>query len=272
MGENLKVKDIMKVKAQVSESLFGKMLGGKVLDVCFSNPEKRNVIDRDVIARLTEVFSSVPQDVKAVVLRGEGKVFCAGGDLRWMLEEGQKSFEGNFQDALSLARMYKLIWSCPLPVLSCVRGGAWGGGVGFLAVSDIVVTHRSAKFATPEVKIGLVPAVISVFLKRKIGVGRAKFLALSGIQISSNDALRLGLVDVVVDDDRLEDEFVNILNSVLEGGKRALSLTKELFQDEKIDEELHRASLSIALARAGEEGREGIKAFFEKRKPSWVKK
>lgn len=248
-----------------------------VIEVVLSNPERRNVIDEKMIEEITDFFSCSRnfKERKVVLLKGEGDIFCAGGDLRWMLGKGELPYEENLKDAENLGKMYELIWRCPLVVLCEVKGGAWGGGIGFLAVSDIVIAEESAKLRLPEVKIGLIPAVVSVFLEMKIGRGNLWYLALSGKEISTDEAMRFGLVNVVAKKGEIENKVDEVIKEVLSSAPQALRKTKELTrilaETQSVGVKIKIASEYISQARAGEEGKEGIKSFLEKRKPSWTK-
>ncbi len=249
----------------------------EVLEVMLSNPEKRNVLDEQMIKELRTFFSNEENfhGFRLVYIKGEGKVFCAGGNLRWMEEKGSLPYEENLKDAVELGEMYEAIWRCPVPVCCEVRGGAWGGGLGFLAVSDIVIAEENAKFRLPEVKIGLVPAVVSVFLEMKIGSGNLWFLALSGKEIGVEEAMRIGLVNISAKEEELEKKKEEVIREILSSSPYALRRTKELTRTlteiHSIKAKIKIASEYIAQARASEEGKEGIRSFFEKRKPRWNK-
>jgi methylglutaconyl-CoA hydratase len=245
-----------------------------VLVATLSTPEKRNVLDEKMIAEITEVFTEESKDkrLKVALIQGEGEIFCAGGDLRWMKEKGELKYDENLADARKLAQMYESIWKFPVPVIVKVQGGAFGGGVGFLAVSDISICEKNAKFRTPEVKIGLIPAVISVFLLRKIGMSNLKFLALTGKEIDAFEAQKIGLINIVCEKDELDKKVNEIIEEIKSNSGYAVRKTKELIMrifDSSFSYSLDLASHFLAEARAGKDAKEGISAFFEKRKPKF---
>ncbi len=246
----------------------------RILKVTLSVPEKKNVLDEKMIYEITQVFTEESKDkeIKVALIQGEGDIFCAGGDLRWMKEKGQLEYNENLSDAKKLAKMYESIWNFPSPVVAKVQGGAFGGGVGFLAVSDISICEKNAKFRTPEVKIGLIPAVISVFLLRKIGMSNLKFLALTGKEIDAFEAQKIGLINIVCEKDELDKKVDEIIEEIKSNSSYAVRKTKELIMkifDSSFSCSLDLASHFLAEARASKDANEGISAFFEKRKPKF---
>ncbi len=246
----------------------------RLLKITLSVPEKKNVLDEKMIYEITQVFTeeSKDRDIKVALIQGEGDIFCAGGDLRWMKEKGELEYKENLSDARKLAKMYESIWNFPAPVVAKVQGGAFGGGVGFLAVSDISICEKNAKFRTPEVKIGLIPAVISVFLLRKIGMSNLKFLALTGKEIDAFEAQKIGLINIVCEKDELDKKVNEIIEEIKSSSSYAVRKTKELIMkifDSSFNHSLDIASQFLAEARASKDAKEGISAFFEKRKPKF---
>ncbi len=236
-----------------------------VLNLTLNRPEVRNAINDELIAALTNALHSIPAETRAVVLRGEGQGFCAGGDLDWMRKAAAYTEEENYQDAMKLAGLFKAITDCPAVVISLVHGAAFGGGCGLVAASDIAIASPDAKFSFSEVKLGLIPATISPFVIGKIGAGHARALFTTGEPFGAEHALRIGLVHEVAEN---LDEAVNRkIKNILASGPRAVSGAKQLtLEDLSIEETARR----LARARAGDEGKEGVAAFLEKRKASFV--
>lgn len=236
-----------------------------VLNLTLNRPEVRNAINDELIAALTNALHSIPAETRAVVIRGEGQGFCAGGDLDWMRKAAAYTEEENYQDAMKLAGLFKAITDCPAVVISLVHGAAFGGGCGLVAASDIAIASPDAKFSFSEVKLGLIPATISPFVIGKIGAGHARALFTTGEPFGAEHALRIGLVHEVTED--LNEAVNRKIKNILASGPRAVSGAKQLtLEDLSIEETARR----LARARAGDEGKEGVAAFLEKRKASFV--
>ena len=232
---------------------------GPRLHVALARPDRRNAFDAAVIAELTEAFSDVG-DARAVVLTGDGPSFCAGADVDWMRSSIELSRDENVADALRLRAMLEAIDGCPAPVVAAVQGHALGGGAGLVACCDIVLAHADARFAFSEVKLGIVPAVISPFALAKIGPSAARRYFVTGEQFDAATALRIGLVHEVVDD--LAPGLDRVLGELSTAGPDAARAAKELARTPHTA--LETAEL-IAAHRAGAEGQEGLRAFLEKR-------
>src|ERR687887_163600 len=182
---------------------------GDLLRITLSRPEQRNAFDAALIQELTEAFSAVGGDVRAVVLAGEGKSFSAGADVEWMRAAVELSYEENVADARRLRMMLEAIDSCPAPVIARVQGHALGGGCGLVTCSDIVIAEPGAQFAFSEVKLGIVPAVISPFALAKIGPSAARRYFVTGERFDAETALRIGLVhEVAADLDRAVERML----------------------------------------------------------------
>jgi methylglutaconyl-CoA hydratase len=239
-----------------------------VLRVTLARPEQRNAFDAALIRELTEAFSDVGDDVRAVVLSGEGSSFCAGADVEWQRASIELTFEENVEDALRLYRMLEAIDACPAPVVARVRGYALGGGSGLVACADIVVAAADATFGFSEVRLGIIPAVISPFVFAKIGTGAARHLFVTGERFDAQTALRLGLVQEVADD--LDASVEERVRAILASGPQATRAAKELARRGP-REGAELARIAAAL-RAGDEGQAGLRAFLEKRDPPWASK
>jgi methylglutaconyl-CoA hydratase len=235
-----------------------------VLRVTLAKPERRNAFDADLIAELHEVFSDVG-DARVVVLAGDGPSFCAGADVEWQRSSIDLSFEENVEDALRLYRMMEAVDSCPAPLVARVHGFALGGGSGLVACSDIVVAAQEATFGFTEVRLGIIPAVISPFVFAKIGTGAARRFFLTGERFDARTALQIGLAQEVADDvDAAVERFVE---EILRSGPEATRAAKRLARERTSDgDELARIAAGL---RSGDEGQEGLRAFLDKRKPSW---
>ena len=236
---------------------------GSVLRVTLARPDQRNAFDAALIAELAEAFVDVGRS-RAVVLAGEGKSFCAGADVDWMRASAGLSYEENVADANALRRMLESIDGCAAPVIARVQGHALGGGAGLVAASDIAIAARDAVFAFSEVKLGIVPAVISPFALAKIGSSAARRYFLTGERFDVETALRIGLVHEVADD--LDAAVDRVVAELLSAGPHAVRWAKRLVRERPDGPETARW---IAERRTSAEGQEGLAAFLEKRPPSW---
>jgi len=236
---------------------------GAVLRVTMAKPERRNAFDAALIDELAAAFADVG-DVRAVLLSGEGASFSAGADIEWMRSSVDLSYEENVADALRLRAMLDAIDWCPAPIVARVQGHALGGGCGLVACCDVAVADPGAQFAFSEVKLGIVPAVISPFALAKIGSGAARRYFVTGERFGADVALRIGLVHEV--DEDLDVAVERVVGELLSAGPNAARAAKELA----------RAPLSardtaerIAAHRTSAEGQEGLRAFLEKRPATW---
>ncbi len=238
-----------------------------------------NAFDDVLIAELTERLRELQEDerVRAVVLTGAGKSFSAGADLGWMKRMAEASEKENRKDARQLAKLMRVLNGLDKPTIARVNGAAFGGGVGLIACCDIAVAARSARFGLTETRLGLVPAVISPYVIDAMGARQARRWFLTAETFDAAMAERLGLVHQVVDDERLDDAVAEILARLRDAGPRALLESKRLIQRIQHPEPKQRRELDennadlIANLRVGEEGQEGLKAFFDKRKPRWAR-
>ncbi len=237
---------------------------GDLLLVTLARPERRNAFDAGLITELTEAFGAVPDDVRAVLLSGDGESFCAGADVEWMRSSIELSYEENVADARRLRKMLETIDSCPTPVVARVHGHALGGGCGLVACSDIVVTAPDTVFAFSEVKLGIIPAVISPFALAKIGPSVARRYFVTGEPFDARTALRIGLVHEVAED--LDAAVRRIVENLRSAGPEAARHAKKLVLERPDGLGTERR---IAQRRTSEEGQEGLRAFLEKRRPNW---
>ena len=247
---------------------------GPVDTVTLRRPDVHNAFNEQVIAELAAAFEEVrgSADTRAVVLAGEGRSFSAGADLDWMRRAASFSEEENLRDAEGLAAMLRAVAECPCPVVAEVQGSAFGGGAGLAAAADIAIAGDSTRFAFTEVRLGIVPATIARHVIRKIGVGRALPLFLTGERIDAAHALALGLVHRVVPDAELGAAVGETVDALLAGGPEAQRRVKEMVRRVAPDDDAldAYAAALIAQVRVSAEGREGVAAFLEKRAARWV--
>ena len=235
---------------------------GAILRVTLAKPDRRNAFDAELIRDLHDAFGDVG-DARAVVLAGEGPTFCAGADVEWQRASIDLSYEENVEDALRLYRMCERIDRCPAPVVARVQGYALGGGSGLVACSDIAIAAPDAMFGFTEVKLGIVPAVISPFVLPKIGAHARRYF-LTGERFDAQTALRIGVVHEVADD--LDAAVERVVGELLTSGPQAVRAAKELIRERPTGEETARIAAGL---RSGDEGQEGLRAFLEKRTPGW---
>ncbi len=249
---------------------------GAVCRVILARPEVRNAFDDALIAELTRVFFDFAADFKTrvVLLSGEGPVFCAGADIQWMRRAGSYSREENELDAGKMARMLRAIDACPLPVIALAQGAAIGGGVGLVAAADIAIAAEGTVFSLAEVKLGILPSVISPYVLRAIGPRQARDLFLTGDRFDAAEAFRIGLVHQVVAAGELEAAAARRVASLATSAPEAIGAAKKLIEQVTglgPEEAMPLTVRTIAERRASAEAREGLSAFLEKRRPSWVK-
>ena len=248
---------------------------GPVARITLNRPEVHNAFDEQVIAGLQAAFDGLRDDasVRVVVLAGEGRSFSAGADLDWMRRAATWSEEENRRDATALAKMLRTIAEFPKPVVARVHGSAFGGGAGLVAASDIAIASDEAMFGFTEVRLGLVPATIAPHVVEKIGLGRALPLFLTGERFDARHAAEIGLVHQCVLAGELDDALNVIIQLLLTAGPEAQAACKTLVRtvaaSERSTVDEYTADL-IARIRTSPEGREGVTAFLEKRKPAWI--
>jgi methylglutaconyl-CoA hydratase len=247
-----------------------------VLRVTLNRPEVRNAFDEEVIAALTAVARDAAKDqsLRAIVIAGAGPAFCAGADLAWMMKAVAYSRQDNLRDAEDLARMLELLNSLPVPVIGRVQGAALGGGVGLVAICDIVVAADDAVFAFSEAKLGIIPAVISPYVMAKIGTSGARELFLTAARFDAARARELGLVHAVVPEASLDERIDRYVREILTSAPSAIAAAKGLIseiQGSRPAEVIALTTSRIADQRVSEDGQEGMRAFLEKRKPKWVR-
>jgi methylglutaconyl-CoA hydratase len=236
---------------------------GHVLRVTLAKPERRNAFDAAFIAELTEAFADIG-DARAVLLEGEGPSFCAGADVEWQRASIDLSYEENVEDALRLYRMLETIDSCPAPVVCCVHGFALGGGSGLVACADVAVAWPDAVFGFTEVRLGIIPAVISPFVLAKIGTAARRYFV-TRERVDAGVALRIGLVSEVAEDAGERAEA--IVRDILAGGPIATREAKRLVRERPVGVDTAHIA---AERRTSDEGQDGLRAFLERRPPGWL--
>ncbi len=249
---------------------------GDVARVILARPEVRNAFDEELIGELTRVFLDFGSDkeTRVVLVSGEGPSFCAGADVSWMRKAGGYTREQNEEDAGRMARMLRAIDACPLPVIAIAHGAAIGGGVGLVAAADIAIAAEGTVFSLAEVKLGILPAVISPYVLRAIGPRQARDLFLTGDRFDAREAFRIGLVHAVVPVSDLEEAAARKVASLKSSAPEAIGVAKRLIEQVtglRPEEAIPLTVRTIAERRASAEAREGLTAFLEKRKPDWVK-
>jgi methylglutaconyl-CoA hydratase len=237
---------------------------GDVLCVTLARPERRNAFDAATIVALADAFADVG-DTRAVVLAGDGPSFCAGADVDWHRSSIDLGYEENVEDYRVLYRMLESVYRCPAPVVVRVQGFALGGGAGLVACADIGIAAKDATFGFSEVRLGIIPGVISPMVLAKIGPAAARRYFLTGERFDAQTALRIGLVDEIADD--LDEAVERVVGDILAGGPTAVREAKRLVLEPGDEEDL--------LARASErrtsvEGQDGLRAFLDKRAPGWA--
>lgn len=245
-----------------------------ILRVRLNRPERRNAFDAEMISLLRDAFetAAIEAGTRLVILEGEGTVFCGGADIEWMRRLAIEGPEANRADALAMAGMFHAIACCPRPVIAAVHGAALGGGCGLVAAADIAIATPDTQFGFTEVRLGLVPAVISPFVLAKVRPGDARRYFLTGERFDAGEALRIGLLQLLCAGTDLESEIREITAALLAGAPGAQGEIKELLRvvpGLPDAETPARTAEWIARLREGGEGREGMAAFLERRAPLW---
>lgn len=252
-------------------------LGESVAWISLSRPEVRNALNDAMISELTTAFDwlNSRDDVRVVVLRGEGKSFCAGADLNYMKAMADYSYAQNLADAEKLSKLFQTVYFCNKAVIVCVHGACIGGANGIIAAADVVIAERDTKFAFTEVKLGLTPATISPFVVSKIGNAVAKELMLTGRRFTAEEACDYRLVTRVVDSDAMLDAERFYIEHFMQASPDAVAECKHLLRlvsgtADPYNPIFLQTSQLIASQRVASAGQEGMRAFFEKRKPEWT--
>jgi methylglutaconyl-CoA hydratase len=249
---------------------------GPVAKVFLNRPDVRNAFNDDVIAELSAAFAELGADttLRAIILGGHGKAFCAGADLSWMRAMADYSWEQNRADAQGLADMLWTVYNCPVPVVGRIHGDCYAGGMGLAAVCDVLVAADVATFCLSEAKLGLLPGTISPYVIRALGEQASRRYFITAERFNAAQAHALGFVHALCSGDELDVKVDDIVTAIIDNGPMATRACKRLVQDMAglpITPELRQETARrIADIRASDEGREGVQAFLNKRKPSWL--
>ena len=250
-------------------------LQDRVLTVWLNRPEIHNAFDETMLREVTDCFEHLDPGILCVVLRGRGRSFCAGVDLKWMRSISKNSYDQNYQESLLLSKCFFAIYTCPKPTLAAVHGVALGGANGLLAACDIAYCAEDAVFSLSEVKIGIIPACISPYIVKRVGEYGARELMLTGRRISGPAAQSMGLVNRSVPSDQLDTALSETIAFLRTSGPEAMAQGKrllfEICNNMTLEEAYDYTARMIAEIRSSDEGQEGMAAFLEKRKPNWVK-
>jgi methylglutaconyl-CoA hydratase len=248
---------------------------GRVARVYLNRPEVRNAFNDSVIAELTEAFACLGADpgLRAIVLGGHGKAFCAGADLNWMKSMAGYDWDQNRADAQRLAEMLWTVYSCPLPVVGRLQGDCYAGGMGLAATCDVLVAADGVHFCLSEARLGLLPATISPYVIRAMGEQQARRWFITAERFSAAQAQEMGLVHACVSAEALDETVDGIVEALVANGPAAVKACKRLVQDvagRELSPELRaETARRIADIRASDEGREGVQAFLQRREPAW---
>ncbi len=247
---------------------------GPIAQVTLQRPDVHNAFGPAMIAELTVCFAALAaaEGVRVVVLAGAGKSFCAGADLQWMRASLAYTYDENIADAQRLLALYTTVNALPKPLIGRVHGAALGGGSGLVSCCDLVIAAEDAMFGFTETRLGILPAVISPFVVRKIGLSQARALFLNGSRFSAEHARTIGLIHQVVPTEELDEAVRRAAREFMKAGPEAIAATKQLLASlETLDPGAQGAATTaaIARARAGREGQAGLAAFLEKTRPPW---
>jgi methylglutaconyl-CoA hydratase len=248
---------------------------GPVTTVTLNRPDVRNALNEELMAELTEWAQSVPQDgsVRVVILQGAGAVFSAGADLHWMSKMVGYSREENIADARKLAGLYQALDNLPVPLIGRIHGAALGGGAGLAAVCDVVIATDDTMFGFTEVTLGIIPAMISPYVLRKIGMSAARELCLNGTRFSAARALEIGLIHERVGNNEVDEAVQRHVEQFRKAAPSAIAAAKRVLRDvygHRPSDVMALTVDAIANQRVSPEGQEGMKAFLEKRRPKWT--
>ncbi len=249
---------------------------GVITEITLNRPEVHNAMNELMIKELTNAFNSASKyaDTRLIILKGNGKSFCAGADLNYMKNIANFGFDENYNDGKKLALLFKSIYECKVPTLAMIHGAAFGGANGLLAACDIVIADENTTFSFSEVKLGIGPATISPFIIRRIGEYNARELLLTGKRFKGNEAQKTGLVNWSLPAEELKTRLNEFIKEFMTAAPDAVKYTKQIISDItneiSINSEVDYTAKCIAELRGKKEGQEGMSAFLEKRKPDWV--
>lgn len=241
--------------------------------VLLDRPDVRNAFNDSMIAEMTDLFQKIQKDknIRAVILQGAGESFSSGGDLNWMKSMVSYTEKENLEDSEKLYEMYEALADIPVPVVCLVHGHAMGGGLGLIAACDITFADEDTQFCFSEVRLGLAPAVISAFVSDKVHTRDMHRFFLTGEFFEANEAFDMGLIHGYGDKATAAKMVYRTADNISKNGPQAVRATKKLIKDLRTSKDPKKITTEvIAKLRVSEEGQEGLKAFFEKRNPSWL--
>ena len=248
-----------------------------VCTVWLDRPEVHNAFNEVMISEIIDAYEKINtlEEIRVVILRGDGKSFCAGADLNWMRDVAKYSYEENYNESLNVSKCFYRIYTCNKPTIAVVHGAAIGGANGFITACDFAYAEDEAVFSLSEVKIGIIPACVSPYVVKRVGEYAAKELMITGRRINGKEAEAVHLVNGAIKKDELEDYVNSIIKIIISGGPNAISKCKDLIFNvsNKLTLEIagEYTAKMIADIRSSDEGQEGMAAFLEKRKPRWAK-
>lgn len=248
---------------------------GKLGLITLNRPDKRNALSYELVDELKKAFNEFCHNsrIKVIILKAKGKAFCAGADLAYIKQLQENTYEENLEDSKHLKELFERIYTCEKPVIAEVQGHAIAGGCGLATICDFVFSVPEARFGYTEVKIGFIPALVSVFLSRKIGEGRAREMLLSGQLYSADEAKRMGLINCIVESEELKEKTEDFAYKLIKDNSgEAMGLTKQLFienQGKSFNDAMERMAEMNAEARGTEDCKKGIAAFLNKESISW---
>ncbi len=247
-----------------------------VAEIILNRPEVRNALNDLMIRELNVVFSqlSANSEIRAIIIHGRGKAFCAGADLNWMKTTAAFNKEQTFEDSSRLAVLLQKIYQCSKPTIAVVHGSVMGGANGIAAACDFAIAEENTVFAFSEIKLGIIPAMISPYIIKRIGEFPSRELMLSGRKFTAWEAEKFGLINKSISADKIPEYISFLLNDILSAGPNAVATCKNLIskvsEENDLDKIIDFTIEEIANSRSSPEGQEGMNAFFEKRKPNWI--
>lgn len=247
-----------------------------IVTILLNRPEIHNALNQQMISELSQVLNMLKQEhFRVLLFKGEGKSFCSGADIEYMKQLAEQNYQENVEDAKRLADLLYTLYFFPKPTIAIGKGNIFGGGIGLLACCDFSFCTKETVFSFSEARLGILPAVISPFVVRRIGISKTKELFLSAKRFNAIEAQRMGLITKLVLEKQLDVEVRNLISEILKNGPNALQNIKYLLEENIRNFDLLKlkdyTSRVLAEVRTSEEAKEGLLAFLEKRKPSWCK-
>lgn len=250
----------------------------KIGTITLNRPDIHNAFNEVMIGEIIDCFAGIEKmnydAIRIVIMKGKGKSFCAGADLKWMKGVANYSYQENYLESYQLSMCFNAVYSCKFPTIALVHGAAIGGANGLLAACDFVLAHKNTVFSLSEVKIGIVPACISPYVMKRVGEYKSKELMLTGMRFDGKEAQRAGLVNWSFGEKKLNVKLEDLIFQLKSSGPIAVSTCKQLLYDvENVwnhEEAMENTAKMIAELRQSEEGQEGMSSFLEKRKPNWA--